>query len=205
MDILPILKTAGYLGYFIVIFVESGLFFGVVLPGDTFLFAAGLLAGKGNFNIILLIIIGIVAAIAGDSMGYWIGKKLGPALFTRKESFFFRKEYVARAHAFFERHGKKTIFLARFVPIVRTFAPPLAGLGLMKYKSFLAFNIIGAIVWCVSILLAGYFLGGKVDNIDNYILPIVLGIFVLSFIPVISQYFAYKKEKKQKIEKEGME
>jgi membrane-associated protein len=170
------------------VFAESGIFFGVVLPGDTLLFAAGLLAAKGFFHIGLLVASAICAAVLGDSVGYWTGKKAGPRIFTKEESFFFKKEYVTRAQAYFAKHGNKTIFFARFVPIVRTFAPILAGVAGMEYRRFIAYNIAGGITWCSSLLLLGYFLGTKVANIDAYILPIVGLIFVLSFIPVIKEY-----------------
>ena len=123
-----------------------------------------------------------------------IGKKIGPKIFVREDSLFFKQAYVARAQHFFQKHGRKTIFLSRYIPIVRTFAPVVAGVGEMPYHTFLLFNIAGGIVWCFSIGLAGYFLGARIPNIDQYVLPIVVGIFVLSFLPVIRQFFPFKKK-----------
>lgn len=190
---IPFIQTAGYLGVFGMIFAESGLLFGVVFPGDTLLFAAGLLASKGLFNIYLLLVIAFVASVTGDSAGYWIGKKFGPKIFTKEDSLFFKREYVTRAQHFFDKHGKKTIFLARYIPIVRTFAPVIAGVGEMRYKTFFFFNVLGGLAWCLSIGLLGYFLGTRVSNIDAYILPIVIGIFILSFIPVIRHYLISRR------------
>lgn len=186
-SLIPFIEAAGYIGVFAMIFAESGLLFGFIFPGDTLLFTAGILASKGYFNIEILLIGACIFAVVGDSVGYWIGKKLGPMLFKREESFFFKREYVERTQRFFANHGKKTIFLSRFVPIVRTFSPVIAGVGGMQYKTFFAFNVFGGIFWCLSLGLAGYYLGTKVTNIDAYILPIVLGIFFVSFIPVIYQ------------------
>ena len=184
-QLIPFIETAGYVGIFAMIFAETGLLFGFFFPGDTLLFSAGILASKGYFSISILLIVAIAAAIIGDSVGYVIGRKFGPRIFNREDSFFFKKEYVRRAEVFFAKHGKKTIFLARYIPIVRTFAPVVAGVGEMPYSAFVVFNVAGGIVWCASIGLAGYFLGAKVPNIDAYVLPIIIGIFVLSFIPVI--------------------
>ncbi len=192
--LIPLIETVGYIGVFGMIFAETGLLVGFFFPGDTLLFAAGLLASKGIFNIYILLIGASLMAILGDTCGYWIGKKIGPKIFTREDSLFFKKAYVTRAHHFTQKHGKKTIFLARYIPIVRTFAPVVAGVGEMPYRTFLAYNIAGGIVWCLSIGLAGYFLGTSVTNIDKYILPIVIGIFVLSFLPVIRQFFPRRKK-----------
>jgi membrane-associated protein len=196
-ELLPYIEAAGYIGIFAIIFVESGLLIGVIFPGDTLIFAAGLLASKGYFNIELILLVIFVAAVTGDSVGYWIGKKFGTKLFKRDDSFLFKKEYVTRAQHFFEKHGKKTIVLARYIPIVRTFAPVLAGVGNMNYKTFLTYNIVGGLLWTLSLGLAGYFLGERVDNIDKYVLPIVLGIVVLSFAPVIKHYIEYRILKKK--------
>jgi len=183
--LVPFIETAGYIGIFGMIFAETGLLVGFFFPGDTLLFTAGLLASKGYFNIAIVLLVAILAAVIGDSVGYYIGKKLGPKIFKKEDSLFFKKEFVARAQTFFAKFGRKTIFLCRYIPIVRTFAPVLAGVGEMPYGAFLAFNVAGGIVWCMSIGLAGYFLGAKVPNIDSYVLPIIIFIFVLSFIPVI--------------------
>lgn len=191
---IPLIQTAGYIGVFGMIFAESGILIGFIFPGDTLLFAAGILASKGFFDITLLIIGSCFFAIVGDSVGYWIGKKIGPALFKREDSLFFRQEYVTRAKHFFDNHGKKTIFLCRYIPIVRTFAPVVAGVGGMHYKTFFLWNVLGGITWCVSLGLAGYFLGSKIDNIDAYILPILAGIILISFGPVVYHLIRGKKK-----------
>ncbi len=191
--LIPLIEAVGYIGVFGMLFAETGLLVGFFLPGDTLLFAAGILASKGFFSIWILLIGSCVAAVAGDSFGYYIGRKLGPKVFVREDSLFFKREYVARAQHFFERHGRKTIFLSRFIPIVRTFAPVVAGVGEMPYRSFIFYNIAGGITWCCSLTLAGYFLGTKIANIDKYILPIIIGIIVLSFWPVVQQVLIHRR------------
>ncbi len=178
-----LIKTLGAIGVIAIIFAESGLFFGFFLPGDSLLFTAGLVASQGYINIWFLLAGATIAAIAGDSVGYAFGRKVGPKIFTREDSWFFKKAYVERTKIFYEHHGKKTIILARFVPVVRTFAPILAGVGEMEYKTFLRYNIIGGVLWSVGLLVLGYGLGIFVPNIDQYILPIVLGIIIVSMIP----------------------
>jgi membrane-associated protein len=195
-ELVPFIEAAGYIGIFAIIFAETGLLVGFFLPGDTLLFAAGILASKGYFNVAILLVIASVAAIVGDSVGYFIGKKLGPRIFKKEDSLFFKKEYVARAQVFFAKHGKKTIVLARYIPIVRTFAPVVAGVGAMPYKTFFAYNVAGGILWCFSMILAGYFLGARIPNIDAYILPVIIGIFVLSFVPVAREFFRHKRDAK---------
>ena len=193
-QLIPLIETVGYIGVFGMIFAETGLLVGFFFPGDTLLFAAGILASKGLFHIVILLTGAAIMAILGDTTGYMIGKKIGPKIFVREDSLFFKQAYVARAQHFFQKHGRKTIFLSRYIPIVRTFAPVVAGVGEMPYHTFLLFNIAGGIVWCFSIGLAGYFLGARIPNIDQYVLPIVVGIFVLSFLPVIRQFFPFKKK-----------
>ncbi len=183
-SLIPIIQTLGYLGVFGVIFAESGLLVGFMLPGDTLLFSAGLLAASGHFNLWVLIIGTSIAAILGDSVGYWIGKKAGPSLFRREESLFFKQEYLEKAKDFFAKHGVKTIVLARYVPIVRTFAPVVAGAAHMRYRTFLVFNIIGGVLWCTSLPLLGFYLGERIPSIDRYVLPVVGAIVVLSFVPM---------------------
>ncbi|MDQ3076442.1 MAG: VTT domain-containing protein [bacterium] len=180
-----IIITFGYIGIFITIFAESGFLLGFFLPGDSLLFTLGILAAKGIFNIYYLIGLCIVAAIMGDSFGYYIGNKFGPRLFNREESFFFKKEYVERTQAFFLKHGKRTIIMARFVPIVRTFAPILAGVGKMDYKTFLSYNIIGGVVWAGGVLSIAYVLGTKIPGIEDYLGYIIVGIILVSVIPVV--------------------
>lgn len=176
---------ASYIVIFLIIFAESGLFFGFFLPGDSLLISLGLIAAQGTLNIWLIILIGVAAAISGDSVGYIFGKRVGPALFNKEDSFIFKKQYVHKAHKFYEEHGKLTIVLARFTPFVRTFAPIVAGIGKMEYKTFISYNVIGGVSWIVSISLTGYFLGTLIPDIDRYILPLVAVIVIASFIPTI--------------------
>ncbi|MEI6346290.1 MAG: VTT domain-containing protein [bacterium] len=193
LDPMFLVKTAGLAGVIAVVFAESGLFFGFFFPGDSLLFTAGLLASQGLLPIGWLLIGTGGAAILGDSVGYWFGKKTGPAIFSREDSLFFHKKHVERAQKFYEVHGKKTIILARFVPIVRTFAPILAGVGQMDYRTFLSYNIIGGLAWSLGLTSLGYFLGGLIPSIDRYLLPIVLGIIAISFVPIIHEYLRSRR------------
>ncbi len=188
MDLLTLITSAGYVGITAVIFAESGLFFGFFLPGDSLLFTAGLLASQDLLRLEVLISLLSVAAITGDSVGYWFGKKIGPAIFIKEDGFFFRKAHIERTRFFFEKYGPKAIVLARFVPIVRTFTPILAGVGQMKYRTFLTYNIAGGTGWVISLTMLGYFLGNLVPNIDHYLLPIVLVIIVVSFLPILREW-----------------
>src|SRR3989344_8670543 len=186
---LPILiKTIGYLGVFFIIFAESGLFFGFFLPGDTLLFSVGLLASQGYFNIALLVLIIAPAAILGDQIGYLFGKKFGPKIFNRDESFYFKKRYITDAENFYKKHGKKTILLARFIPVIRTFVPILAGVGKMHYRTFVIYNIMGGLLWGAGITLSGYFLGQKIPGIDRYLIPILL---LIIFVPMLPTFFSF--------------
>ena len=194
-SLIPLIKTIGYLGVFAIVFAESGLLIGFFFPGDTLLFAAGILAHEHYFNIVLLILGASIAAIIGDSTGYWFGKKAGPAIFTRNDSLFFKKEYVEKAQAFFAKYGRKTIVLSRYVPVVRTFVPVIAGVGVMRYRTFFLYNVIGGIAWCASMSLVGYYLGAKIPNIDAYVLPLVVAVFVLSFVPVVLELLNRKKKR----------
>ena len=182
-DLLALIKAASYLGIFAIVFAESGLFFGFFLPGDSLLFTAGLLASQGFLNIALVLLVTVLAAISGDSVGYAFGRHVGPRIFTKEDSLFFHKKYVKKAEAFFERYGGKTLILARFVPGVRTFVPIVAGVGNMRYRTFLTYNIIGGVVWTLVVTLLGYFLGKVVPDVDKYLLPIIGGIIILSILP----------------------
>lgn len=175
------------------VFAESGLFFGFFLPGDSLLFTSGLLASSGFFNIYLLCFLVALSAILGDNVGYWFGRKVGPALFTKEDSLFFHKNHVRKAELFYERHGPKAVILARFIPIVRTFVPILAGVGSMQYGLFLRYNIVGGLLWGVGLPVLGYTLGRKIPNIDTYLLPIVVGIILFSFLPIVFEIIKGKK------------
>src|SRR3989344_5102445 len=187
--------TFGLIGIFAIVFAESGLFFGFFLPGDSLLFTAGLLASQGHFDVILLWLGCMVCAIAGDSVGYMFGKEVGPKIFSREDSIFFHKEHVRRTQDFYAKHGKKTIILARFIPIVRTFAPILAGVGRMEYKTFISYNVIGGVLWTTLLIFLGFTLGALIPSVDKYLLPIVLLIIVISFIPVILELWKAERER----------
>ncbi len=191
---LPILiKTFGYLGVFAVVFAESGLLIGFFLPGDSLLFTAGFLASQGFGNIAVLALGSFIAAVAGDSVGYAFGKRIGPRIFTRERSRLFRPEHVGRARAFYANHGGKAIILARFMPVVRTFAPILAGVGGMHYPTFLSYNIIGGFLWAAGLAGLGYILGSTIPNIDGYIIPIVLAIIIISVLPAMIHWLRERR------------
>lgn len=162
------------------VFAESGLLIGFFLPGDTLLFGAGILAAQGVFNLPLLITVVIVSAIVGDNVGYSIGRRTGRRLFQKKESILFKPERLELAEKFYEQHGGMTIILARFVPVVRTFAPMIAGISKMPRKDFMVFNVIGGVLWGGGVTLAGYFLGKQMPWLEHYITPVILGIVVVS-------------------------
>jgi len=182
--------TFGYVGVAVAIFAESGLFFAFFLPGDSLLFTAGFLASQGTFGIVPLIVLATLAAIAGNSVGYWFGRKIGPHIFKKPDSFWFSQKRVDDAHAFFGKNGAKSIILARFIPAVRTFTPIVAGIGGMRYVSFLSYNVVGSVLWGTFVPLAGYFLGTSVPGIDHYIIPIVGLIIVVSLLPLIPRAVA---------------
>ena len=192
-DLSSLIQTFGYIGIVAVVFAESGLFFGFFLPGDSLLFTAGFLASQGFFNIFILIALTTTAAIVGDSVGYWFGKKVGPFIFSRPDSFWFSHKRVEDASAFFAKHGPKSLVLARFIPAVRTFTPILAGVGQMNYRTFLTYNVIGGVLWGTGLPILGYFLGRLVPHPDRYIIPIVLIIVVVSMLPILREVFRKKK------------
>ncbi len=185
LDPEKLLSTFGTLGLFAIIFAESGLLVGFFLPGDSLLFTAGLLASQGKLNLPIILVGCFFAATLGDQVGYLFGQRVGPALFRRPDSRFFKQENVHRASEYFDRHGSKTIVLARFVPIVRTFAPIVAGVSRMHYRTFLLFNLVGGLLWAVGVTTLGYVLGSTVPSIDRYLLPVIALIVVMSLIPVL--------------------
>lgn len=193
LDPLLIIRTVGLLGVVLIVFAESGLFFGFFLPGDSLLFTAGFLASQDYISIWWLLILCFIAAVAGDSVGYSFGRKTGPLIFKKEDSFWFHKQHVERARVFYEKHGKKTIIFARFIPIVRTFAPIVAGIAGMEYKTFIRYNVIGAFVWCWGMLGIGYALGNILPDAEKYLTPVILVIVVVSFIPAIIEFFKHKK------------
>lgn len=198
-DLESTLQTIGLIGLFAIVFAESGLFFGFFLPGDSLLFTAGLLSSQGHLAPLPVILVGcFVAAVAGDQVGYVFGSRVGPSLFRRPDSRIFKQEYVEKARAFFERHGSKTIVLARFVPIVRTFAPILAGVGDMRYRTFVTFNVLGGLLWAVGVTTLGYVLGETAPWIEDYLLPVIAVIVGLSVLPVAIELLRNRRSTSQR-------
>lgn len=183
---------AGYVGLTAIIFAETGLLIGFFLPGDSLLVTAGLFAATSDLNIIWLNLLLIPAAIIGNSVGYWIGKKSGPRLFTREQSLLFRKDYLIKTKVFYEKHGASALIVTRFMPILRTFAPIVAGIGQMDYKKFMKYNIIGAFGWILSMTLIGFFLGRTIPNIEKHIEKVIIIVVLLSLLPAIIKYFKHK-------------
>ena len=194
MDPKHLLETFGTIGLLVIVFAESGLLVGFFLPGDSLLFTAGLLASQGVLNLPVILVGTFAAAVAGDQVGYMFGARVGPALFKRPDSRLFRRTYLEKAHEYFEKQGPKTILLARFIPIVRTFAPILAGVGKMRYRTFVAFNLVGGFGWSIGVTLLGYFLGKSIPNVDRYLLPAVAVIVAVSFIPVVREILKLRRE-----------
>ena len=185
-----------YLLLFLIIFIETGIVIAPFLPGDSLLFAAGALAALGYFKIGILYIIVFVAAVIGDAVNYHIGKYIGPRIFRKKSSFFFNKEYLIKAQTFYERYGKKTIILARFIPIIRTFAPFVAGIGRMPYRIFLVYNVIGAFLWCRLFIFGGFLLG-NITWVKEHFELLVIGIILVSMIPLIKEIISFLSKRKK--------
>jgi membrane-associated protein len=185
-DLPALVQWAGYIGLIAIIFVETGFFFGFFLPGDSLLVTTGLLISTGlDMDLYTLGLMLNVAAVAGDALNYWVGRITGPRIFVRDESFFFKRKHVERAHEFYVKYGAKTIFLARFMPIIRTFAPLVAGVAGMHYRTFAVYNILGGTAWIWSMLFTGYFLGRYVPGIDRYIELVIIVVIFLSILPGI--------------------
>jgi membrane-associated protein len=184
-DVRALVQWGGYVGLTAIIFAETGLVFGFFLPGDSLLVTAGLLSSQPQFglNVYLLGAILSAAAIVGDAVGYWIGRVSGPRLFRREESMFFKPKYLRQAHDFYERHGGKTIVIARFMPIVRTFVPVVAGAAGMTYSRFTFFNVFGGVFWIWSMLFTGYFLGRYIPGVDEHIEIVIIVVVLLSIAP----------------------
>ncbi len=198
IDLEQLIEHIGYIGLFAIVFAESGLFFGFFLPGDSLLLTAGLLASRDMLNIYILIPILFTGAILGDSVGYWFGAKTGPLIFKREESLFFKPKNLLAAKAFYDKHGGKTITLARFMPFIRTFAPIVAGAVDMHYRRFLFFNVLGGVAWAIGVTLLGYYLGsalGHVEGIDKYFTLLVLAFFFIPGIPTLLHVWRDNKHK----------
>lgn len=184
-DIQGLIQYGGLLLICGIVFVETGLFIGFFLPGDSLLVTAGIFTAAGHLHLGLLLLLVSMCAVAGDQVGYWIGRRAGQTLYKRDDSLLFRKRHLERAHEFYDRYGGKTIVLARFVPVVRTFAPPVAGAANMEYRKFVFYNIAGGILWVWSMVLLGYSLGSSIPDIDSRIHIVVAVVIVLSVIPAV--------------------
>jgi len=180
-----LIRLGGLAGLILIVFAETGLMVGFFLPGDSLLITAGIFAARGDLDITWLNLALIAAAIAGDATGYWIGYRAGQALYRRPNSFFFRREHLIRTHEFYEKHGGKTIVIARFMPILRTFAPVVAGAASMTYRRFASYNVVGGIGWVTSMTLTGFFLGRTLPDIDQHIHLLVAAVIFLSLLPGI--------------------
>ena len=184
----------GHLVVWIIIFAESGLLVGFFLPGDSLLFTAGFLASQGYLNIFALIIGCFIFAVLGDNVGYATGKRFGPKLFSKEDSWFFSKKNIIKAQTFYDKHGIRTIILARFLPVIRTFAPIIAGIGKMEYATFFKFNLIGGFVWTFGLSMLGFILGKSIPNVDKYLPLITLAIVIISVIPSFLHLLAERKK-----------
>lgn len=185
LDPLAMVKAGGYVGIAFLVFAESGLLIGIMLPGDSLLFVAGLLSAGGLLDPALLALFVVCAAILGDSTGYWFGHEMGSRFLARKDSFFVKQEHIERTRAFYKKYGPRAVVLARFVPIVRTITPILAGVVKMKYPQFLAYNAVGGLLWGAGMVALGFFLGTAIPGSEHYVLPISLAIIAISFLPIV--------------------
>jgi len=184
-DVEGLVHVGGIVGLTAIVFTETGLLVGFFLPGDSLLVTAGLFAARGDLDVALLVGSLICAAVFGDTVGYNIGARTGPRLFSRPDSFLFNRKHLMTTKEFYDRHGPFTIVIARFVPIIRTFAPVVAGIGAMEYRRFIAYNIMGGIGWVLAMVLGGYFLGQIVPNIHDHIHKVIVVVIVLSLLPAI--------------------
>jgi membrane-associated protein len=194
-DVQGLIQWGGTLMVCAIVFAETGLFVGFFLPGDSLLVTAGIFAAMRLLSLPWLLVGASVCAIVGDQVGYWIGRRAGQALYRRENSFFFRKQHLQRAHDFYEKYGGKTIVLARFVPIVRTFAPAVAGAANMNYRRFVSYNVVGGVLWVWSMLLTGYFLSSVIPNVDKNIELVIVIVVVLSILPAVIEVLRNRRSK----------
>ncbi|MCA9325083.1 VTT domain-containing protein [Candidatus Saccharibacteria bacterium] len=183
-DVTSLLESGGLLILFLIIFSESGMMVGLFFPGDTLLFSAGILSAAGNLHLNSTLLVIFLAAILGDNIGYLIGKHVGPKLF-KKDSVIFRHDYIMKAESFFEKYGSKTMLVAHFIPVVRSFAPVTAGAGNMNHKQFVFYDAIGVMAWVLSVTLSGYFIGSRIPGIEKLIEPILIGIVLIFLLPTL--------------------
>jgi len=193
-----LIRWGGYAVLTAIVFAETGLLVGFFLPGDSLLVTAGVIAATGELNILLLNVLLCAAAIIGDQVGYMIGRRAGPKIFTREKSLFFAKDHLLRTKAFYDKHGGKTIVIARFMPFARTFAPVVAGVGAMSYRRFVSYNVFGGIGWVVSMTLLGYFLGNSIPDIDKHIHIVVAIVILLSILPAIIEILRHRMRRRAK-------
>ncbi len=193
-DVQGLIRWGGTLLVCTIVFTETGLFVGFFLPGDSLLVTAGIFAAAGHLRLATLLIFGSVCAVVGDQVGFLIGRKAGQALYRREDSFFFRKRHLERAHEFYEKYGGKTIVLARFIPIVRTFAPAVAGAASMNYRRFVSYNVFGGVLWVCSMILLGYWLGSAIPDIDRHIHLVIIVVVFLSILPPIVEALRHRRQ-----------
>lgn len=196
-DVRSIIQWGGLFMICVIVFVETGLFFGFFLPGDSLLVTAGIFAAMGQLHLESLLFFVALCAVAGDQLGFYIGHKTGELLFTKKDSRFFKQEHLQRTKLFYEKYGPKTIVLARFVPIVRTFAPAVAGVASMNYKKFVVYNVFGGILWVMVTVLGGFFVGSIIPNIESYLHIVIAIVIALSFVPIIIEVLKDQNSKKK--------
>lgn len=200
-DITHIIQAGGILIIALIVFAESGLLIGFFLPGDTLLFGAGLAASQGELSLIWLILAVVAAAIIGDNVGYSIGRRMGPRIFTKKDGIIFRRKYIETAEKFYKLHGGKTIVIARFTPLVRTFAPVVAGATKMSRRRFFIFNVLGGILWGAGMPALGYFVGSRIPGLDKYIELVILGGVGLTIVLAVAHLLKDKRTRKLLAEK----
>lgn len=203
-DVTTLIESGGLLLIALIIFAESGMLVGFLFPGDTLLFSAGILAAAGKLPIVECLVVISTAAILGDNIGYQIGRKLGPKLF-KKDSLIFRHEYIMRTERFYEKYGSKTMLLAHFVPVVRTFAPVTAGAGKMNFKKYVIFDAIGDIAWTFSITLLGYYVGSRIPGIEKFIEPVLILIVVIFLVPTLYHAIKLRQSRKNSSEPADLE
>ncbi len=201
MNVVHLMQVFGLPAIAAIIFAESGMLVGFFLPGDTLLLSAGVLASQGQFDVRMTIFVVILATILGDNTGYQLGRVMGPRLFRKQDGILFRQEYVSRAEKFYEKYGAKTMLVSHYIPIVRSFAPLVAGVGKMPRGKFFLFNAIGDITWAVLIILLGYAFGRKIPNLDHYITPVILAVVVISISPVLWHLFGEKEGRERLFKK----
>jgi membrane-associated protein len=196
-DVKGLIQWGGLFLICAIVFVETGLFFGFFLPGDSLLVTAGIFAAAGHLNLGMLLVLAAFCAVAGDQVGYWIGRQAGQALYKREDSLLFKKRHLERAHEFYTKYGGKTIVLARFVPIIRTFAAPVAGAARMNYRRFISYNICGGFLWVWGMVLLGYFLGSSIPNIEEHIHIVIAIVVFLSILPAVFETVRQRKHKSE--------